>query len=70
MHVDVCSKMELFDWRGPAAPGAEVAATAVQVPVYESLTDQEIQRVGRLVRDQVCREEAVQSAKLFRGRAG
>lgn len=53
MHVDVCTKMELFDWKGPAAPGAEHAATAVQVPVYESLSDQEIERVGRLLRDQV-----------------
>jgi len=53
MHVDICTRMELFDWRGPAATGAEKAATAVQVPVYESLSDQEIERVGRLVRAQV-----------------
>jgi len=69
MHVDVCSRMALFNWQGPAAPGAEFAATAVQVPVYESLTDQEIERVGRLVRDQVRREVGVHSAKLSRGRA-
>jgi dTDP-4-amino-4,6-dideoxygalactose transaminase len=69
MHVDVCTKMDLFGWQGPPAPGAEHASTAVQVPVYESLTDQEIERVGRLVRDQVLREEAAQSAKLFRKRA-
>jgi len=55
MHVDVCTKMELFGWEGPVMPGAEMAATAVQVPVYESLSDQEIERVGRLVRDQVGR---------------
>ena len=53
MHVDVCTRMELFDWHGPAAPGADKAATAVQVPVYESLSDQEIERIGRLVRSQV-----------------
>jgi dTDP-4-amino-4,6-dideoxygalactose transaminase len=53
MHVDVCTKMELFDWKGPAMPGAEQAATALQVPVYESLTDQEIVRVGQLVKAQV-----------------
>jgi hypothetical protein len=34
-------------------PGAEKAATAVQVPVYESLSDPEIERVGRLVAEQV-----------------
>ncbi len=75
MHVDVCSRMPLFGWQGPTTPGAEHAASAVQVPVYESLTDQEIDRVGRLVRDQVVRvttsrEPAAQSVKLFRGGAG
>jgi dTDP-4-amino-4,6-dideoxygalactose transaminase len=53
MHVDVCTRMDLFGWTGTAAPGADKAATAVQVPVYESLSDQEIERVGRLVREQV-----------------
>ena len=38
---------------GPPAPGAEKAMTAVQLPVYESLSDEEIERVGRLVRAQV-----------------
>jgi len=55
MHVDVCTRMELFGWTGTAAPGADKAATAVQVPVYESLSDAEIERVGRLVREQVMR---------------
>ena len=55
MHVDVCPKMELFGASTAAFPGAEKAATAVQVPVYESLSDQEIERVGRLVRSQVLR---------------
>ena len=53
MHVDVCTRMELFGWNGPAAAGAEKAAMAVQVPVYESLSDQEVERVGRVVRGQV-----------------
>ena len=58
MHVDVCTNMKLFGWKGPAMPGAERAATAVQVPVYESLSDEEIERVGRLVREQVMRRTA------------
>jgi dTDP-4-amino-4,6-dideoxygalactose transaminase len=53
MHVDVCTQMPLFGWQGPPAPGAEKAMTAVQVPVYESLSDEEIERIGRLVRQQV-----------------
>ena len=55
MHVDVCTQMELFGWKGRRAPGAEKAATAVQIPVYESLSDDEIERAGRLVREQVLR---------------
>jgi hypothetical protein len=43
--------MELFDWKGPASPGAAKAMTAVQMPVYESLSDPEIERIGRLVRE-------------------
>jgi hypothetical protein len=53
MHVDVCTRLPLFGWQGPDAPGADRAATAVQVPVYESLQDAEVEKVGRLVRDQV-----------------
>ena len=45
MHVDVCTKMELFDWKGPAAPGAVNAATAVQVAVDGSVSAQDIERV-------------------------
>jgi len=55
MHVDVCTRMDLFGWSGPAAPGAERAAAAVQVPVYESLSVSEIERVGRLMRSEVMR---------------
>jgi len=58
MHVDVCTTMELFNWSGPAAPGAEYASTAVQVPVYESLQDHEIARVGRLVKKQILKLNA------------
>ena len=55
MHVDICTRMELFGWKGPTAPGADHASRAVQVPVYESLQDSEVERVGRLVKDQVLR---------------
>lgn len=63
MHVDVCTALDLFGWEGPAMPGAERAATAVQVPVYESLSDREIDRVGRLVRDQVGRSSLRRSRR-------
>jgi len=63
MHVDVCTQMELFGWKGGDAPGARKAETAVQVPVYESLSDEEIERAGRLVREQVLQLSASRSAK-------
>lgn len=53
MHVDVCTRMPLFAWPGRSAPGADEAATAVQVPVYESLSDAEIERIGTVVRREV-----------------
>ena len=52
MHVDQCTTMPLFGWNGPESPGAAKAMTAVQMPVYESLSDPEIERIGRLVREQ------------------
>jgi len=55
MHVDVCTRMPLFGWTGPTAPGAEKAATAVQVPVHESLNDRDIHRIGQRVRAEVLR---------------
>jgi len=48
LHVDVCTQLALF---GPSrsAPGAEQGAQAVQLPVYESLTDDQVVRVARVV---------------------
>jgi len=53
MHVDICSELDLFGWQGAPAPNAGVASKAVQLPMYESLLDSEVERVGRLVRTQV-----------------
>ncbi len=57
-HVDVCTRTPLFDWKGPAAEGAEKAATAVQIPVYESLSDAEMEKVGRTVRELARQQKA------------
>jgi hypothetical protein len=54
LHVDVCSDMDLFaqEKAVPAGtPGARRAAGAMQVPIYSTLTDDEVQRVARVVRD-------------------
>jgi hypothetical protein len=48
LHVDVCTRLPLF---GPtrACAGADHAAQAVQLPVYESLSDEQISRVASVV---------------------
>jgi perosamine synthetase len=54
LHVDVCNELEMFaDARvEPAgAPGAVRAAGAMQIPVYSTLTDAQIDRVARVVKD-------------------
>jgi hypothetical protein len=61
MHVDVCTRMPLFGWTGAPMPGAEKAATAIQVPIYESLSTGQTERIGQLVKDRVMRLGAVAS---------
>ena len=53
LHVDVCSDMALFAGARvvpDGAPGARRAAGAMQIPVYSTLTDEQAQRVARVVR--------------------
>lgn len=52
LHVDVCTRVPLFaGCRRDACPGAERAAEAVQLPVYSTLSNADIDRVGRVVAD-------------------
>jgi dTDP-4-amino-4,6-dideoxygalactose transaminase len=54
LHVDLCSALDLFAGATvvpPGAPGARRAAGALQIPVYSSLSDEEVQRVARVVRE-------------------
>jgi perosamine synthetase len=56
LHVDVCSTLDLFKDLSPApAPGAERASQAVQVPVYASLTDAQVEYVAASVKRAVVR---------------
>jgi perosamine synthetase len=50
LHVDVCPSVPMFEAFKIDAPGALRAATAIQLPVYASLTDRQLDRVGRIVR--------------------
>ena len=54
LHVDVCADLALFAGAAvepPGAPGARRAAEAIQIPVYASLTDEQAERVARVVRE-------------------
>jgi hypothetical protein len=53
LHVDVCPDLPLFDASRAAAPGARATTTTVQIPVYASLTDAQVDRVARVAREAV-----------------
>lgn len=50
-HVDVCSKLELFEEFRAECPGAEVTEKALQLPVYSRLRESDIDRILRVVRE-------------------
>lgn len=50
LHVDVCTRLPLFAEARAPSPGADRAAEAIQVPVYASLTDHQVERIGQTVR--------------------
>jgi dTDP-4-amino-4,6-dideoxygalactose transaminase len=51
LHVDVCTRLDLFGGAHPPMPGAERAAAAIQVPVHAGLADSDIARIARTLRD-------------------
>ncbi len=53
LHVDICTELDLFGRPHAATPGAREAAQTIQIPIYESLTDGQIERVAAVVRDAV-----------------
>jgi len=53
LHVDVCTRLPLFEGAQVPSPGADRAATAIQLPVHASLTDEEVERVADVVRQAV-----------------
>jgi perosamine synthetase len=53
LHVDVCPELTLFGSGQPPAPGAHATAGTIQVPIYEVLTDAQLDRVADAVREAV-----------------
>src|SRR6266550_4541158 len=48
-HVDVCSKLKLFEEFEAACPGAEATENALQLPVYSRLRSSDVERVLRVI---------------------
>jgi dTDP-4-amino-4,6-dideoxygalactose transaminase len=53
LHVDICTQLPLFERFASASPGADKTEHAVQIPVYESLSPEEVARVADVVHDAV-----------------
>jgi perosamine synthetase len=51
LHVDIPPDMPLFEGVRAERDGARRAAQAIQIPVYSSLTDDQVHRVATVVRD-------------------
>ena len=67
LHVDVCTDLELFKAFTRPAPGAEETEQALQIPVYESLTAAEVERIASVVRRAAERQAAGAEALTARG---
>ena len=55
LHVDVPPDMELFAGSRAESEGARRASQAIQIPVYSSLTDEQVRRVSAVVKDVLLR---------------
>jgi dTDP-4-amino-4,6-dideoxygalactose transaminase len=58
LHVDVCTRLPLFDEFQTSTPGAERADQAIQVPVYASLNDEQMGRIATTVRQVLTRNRS------------
>jgi perosamine synthetase len=58
LHVDVCTELDLFRTPGSLAPAALDTTRTIQIPIYESLTDAELDRIAAVVRAAVSSLEA------------
>ncbi len=53
LHVDVCTELDLFGASASVTPGARATTQTIQIPISESLTDAQMDRVASVVRDAV-----------------
>jgi len=50
MHVDICNNLELFEDSKTSCPAAEATEHTLQLPVYASLTETDLERIIRVIR--------------------
>jgi dTDP-4-amino-4,6-dideoxygalactose transaminase len=53
MHVDICNKLDLFGPSQTHCPVAEATEHTLQLPVYAGLTDRDLDRIVRVIRQVV-----------------
>jgi dTDP-4-amino-4,6-dideoxygalactose transaminase len=53
LHVDLCTELDLFGKSTWAAPGARATTHTIQIPVYEGLETDQLDRVAHVVREAV-----------------
>jgi perosamine synthetase len=53
MHVDICNVLDVFEQFKADCPVAEGTARTLQLPVYASLTDKDVKRIIKVIREAV-----------------
>ncbi|MBI1748507.1 MAG: DegT/DnrJ/EryC1/StrS aminotransferase family protein [Acidobacteria bacterium] len=51
MHVDICNKLDLFSAYATSCPVAEATAETLQLPVYSSLSTEDIERIIYVIQE-------------------
>jgi dTDP-4-amino-4,6-dideoxygalactose transaminase len=64
LHVDICSDLPLFGASRAVMPGAAATTATVQIPIYESLTDAQLDRVAEVTRRAVLSQTEVPTAAM------
>jgi dTDP-4-amino-4,6-dideoxygalactose transaminase len=64
LHVDVCTTLDLFRASGSVATRALETTRTIQIPIYESLADEHLDRVAAVVGDAVRSLEAAGQAAV------
>ena len=62
MHVDICNVLDLFEPFRTSCPVAEATEDTLQLPVYASMSEQDLDRIINVIRDPLPWERAARSA--------